>query len=261
MARSCAICGKVSMGGFNPQSSGMNRVRAHRRMKPNLQPLVIEVKGTPTKSLVCTRCRRTLLEVGQVTSEPSRRDGPRSIPDFPPTGRLGGRFVVPSPARGGPRPWSRSLVLCWRRAPRRATRRRLHRQAPRYRQRRAHCPRRRRLPHRRRPHRRQRSIAGRAHGHGRRLHPAGRARHSHGVGRRIGVGQFADGSVARVDTKTARSARRSPSERGEFGSLAVGDGAVWVTTFDEDKVSRIDPVTNKIGGGDLPSGPIPRGSP
>ena len=42
MARSCAICGKVSMGGFNPQSSGMNRVRAHRRYKPNLQPLVIE---------------------------------------------------------------------------------------------------------------------------------------------------------------------------------------------------------------------------
>ena len=42
MARSCAICGKVSMGGFNPQSSGMNRVRAHRRMQPNLQPLVID---------------------------------------------------------------------------------------------------------------------------------------------------------------------------------------------------------------------------
>ena len=60
MARSCAICGKVSMGGFNPQSSGMNRVRAHRRMKPNLQPLTIDVKGQPTKSLVCTRCRRTL---------------------------------------------------------------------------------------------------------------------------------------------------------------------------------------------------------
>jgi hypothetical protein len=36
MARSCAICGKVSMGGFNPQSSGMNRVRAHRRYQPNL---------------------------------------------------------------------------------------------------------------------------------------------------------------------------------------------------------------------------------
>ena len=62
MARSCAICGKTSMGGFNPQSSGMNRVRAHRRMKPNLQPLIVDVKGTATKSLVCTRCRRTLLK-------------------------------------------------------------------------------------------------------------------------------------------------------------------------------------------------------
>ena len=47
------------MGGFNPQSSGMNRVRAHRRMRPNLQPLVIDQKGVPTKALVCTRCRRT----------------------------------------------------------------------------------------------------------------------------------------------------------------------------------------------------------
>jgi ribosomal protein L28 len=59
MARSCAICGKASMGGFNPQSSGMNRVRAHRRYKPNLQPLVIDRKGTPVRALVCTRCRRT----------------------------------------------------------------------------------------------------------------------------------------------------------------------------------------------------------
>jgi len=63
MARSCAICGKTSMAGFNPQSVGMNRVRAHRRMQPNLQPLVIDnQKGVPTKSLVCTRCRRTLLK-------------------------------------------------------------------------------------------------------------------------------------------------------------------------------------------------------
>ena len=59
MARSCAICGKVSMGGFNPQSSGMNRVRAHRRYQPNLQPFVITTNGSPTKALVCTRCRRT----------------------------------------------------------------------------------------------------------------------------------------------------------------------------------------------------------
>jgi ribosomal protein L28 len=59
MARSCAICGKVSMGGFNPQSSGMNRVRAHRRYQPNLQALVIDRGGVPTKVLACTRCRRT----------------------------------------------------------------------------------------------------------------------------------------------------------------------------------------------------------
>jgi ribosomal protein L28 len=65
MARSCAICGKVSMGGFNPQSSGSNRVRAHRRMQPNLQPLVIEQRGTPTRALVCTRCRRTLLKASK----------------------------------------------------------------------------------------------------------------------------------------------------------------------------------------------------
>ncbi len=60
MARACAVCGKESMGGFNPQSSGMNRVRAHRRYQPNLQPLVIARRGVPQKQLVCTRCRRTL---------------------------------------------------------------------------------------------------------------------------------------------------------------------------------------------------------
>ena len=59
MARSCAICGKVSMGGFNPQSSGMNRVRAHRRYQPNLQPPLVTEKGVVTRQLVCTRCRRT----------------------------------------------------------------------------------------------------------------------------------------------------------------------------------------------------------
>lgn len=65
MARSCAICGKVSMGGFNPQSSGSNRVRAHRRMQPNLQPLIINVNGAPTRALVCTRCRRTQLKASR----------------------------------------------------------------------------------------------------------------------------------------------------------------------------------------------------
>jgi large subunit ribosomal protein L28 len=62
MARSCAICGKVSMGGFNPQSSGMNRVRAHRRYQPNLQPYTIRENGSERKALVCTRCRRTALK-------------------------------------------------------------------------------------------------------------------------------------------------------------------------------------------------------
>ncbi len=62
MARSCAVCGKVSMGGFNPQSSGMNRVRAHRRYQPNLQPYTVRTNGVETKSLVCTRCRRTALK-------------------------------------------------------------------------------------------------------------------------------------------------------------------------------------------------------
>jgi ribosomal protein L28 len=59
MARACAMCGKASMGGFNPQSSGMNRVRAHRRYQPNLQPLTVVTGGVATKQLVCTRCRRT----------------------------------------------------------------------------------------------------------------------------------------------------------------------------------------------------------
>lgn len=60
MARVCAICGKGSMGGFNPQSSGMNRVRAHRRYEPNLQRLRTEKNGTVRHELVCTRCRRSL---------------------------------------------------------------------------------------------------------------------------------------------------------------------------------------------------------
>ncbi|CAN5428194.1 hypothetical protein BH20CHL6_BH20CHL6_10520 [soil metagenome] len=48
------------MGGFNPQSSGMNRVRAHRRCQPNLQPMKLARNGTTTTALICTRCRRTL---------------------------------------------------------------------------------------------------------------------------------------------------------------------------------------------------------
>ncbi len=48
------------MGGFNPQSSGMNRVRAHRRYQPNLQLTLLAKGGGTEKVLACTRCRRTL---------------------------------------------------------------------------------------------------------------------------------------------------------------------------------------------------------
>lgn len=47
------------MGGFNAQSVGMNRVRAHRRYQPNLQPLRVTRGGAQVSVLVCTRCRRT----------------------------------------------------------------------------------------------------------------------------------------------------------------------------------------------------------
>jgi ribosomal protein L28 len=65
MARSCAICGKTSLGGFNPQSTGMNRVRAHRRYLPNLQTLAVTRDGVTKKVLVCSRCRRTLTKAAR----------------------------------------------------------------------------------------------------------------------------------------------------------------------------------------------------
>ena len=52
------------MGGFNPQSSGMNRVRAHRRYQPNLQPLRLPQNAGGPRVLVCNRCRRTLQKTG-----------------------------------------------------------------------------------------------------------------------------------------------------------------------------------------------------
>jgi virginiamycin B lyase len=57
--------------------------------------------------------------------------------------------------------------------------------------------------------------------------------------------RFVDGTVARIDPVT-KAVLKIPVGHGEFGSLAVGEGAVWVTTFDEDKVSRIDPATNRV---------------
>jgi ribosomal protein L28 len=76
MARSCAICGKTAIGGFNPQSSGMNRVRAHRRYQPNLQPYRMMQGGTMKNVLICSRCRRTLRKTpstGRASAPPLRK--------------------------------------------------------------------------------------------------------------------------------------------------------------------------------------------
>ena len=59
MARFCVLCGKDSISGFNPQSVGANRVRAHRRFRANLQPTMVVTRGTTKRVLVCTSCRRT----------------------------------------------------------------------------------------------------------------------------------------------------------------------------------------------------------
>ena len=70
--------------------------------------------------------------------------------------------------------------------------------------------------------------------------------------------RLADGSVVRVDTTTNSVVARIPVGSGEFGSLAVGEGAAWVTTFDKDTVSRIDPATNKVLAA-IPVGTNPEG--
>ena len=59
MARVCVLGGKESISGFNPQSVGMHRVRAHRRCRANLQPTMVLSGGTTKRVLVCTSCRRT----------------------------------------------------------------------------------------------------------------------------------------------------------------------------------------------------------
>ncbi len=68
-ARSAARC---RWAASIPQSSGMNRVRAHRRYQPNLQPFTIIQNGTSMKALVCTRCRRTSLKSPSSAPAPDR---------------------------------------------------------------------------------------------------------------------------------------------------------------------------------------------
>ncbi len=99
MARSCAICGKVSMGGFNPQSSGMNRVRAHRRMKPNLQPLVIDVKGTADQVARLHPLPAHAAEVGQVTRRRRSRRSNRQTDPTRPVAQATGSSCVPGLSR------------------------------------------------------------------------------------------------------------------------------------------------------------------
>jgi ribosomal protein L28 len=78
MARFCTLCGKDSIAGFNPQSVGMNRVRAHRRFRANLQPTVIAVGTTTKRVLVCTRCRRTASKGAYADRDPSGSPTPGS---------------------------------------------------------------------------------------------------------------------------------------------------------------------------------------
>jgi ribosomal protein L28 len=53
------------LDGFNAQSSGMNRVRAHRRFHVNLQQTTLDLNGKSVKATVCTRCQRTLSRADQ----------------------------------------------------------------------------------------------------------------------------------------------------------------------------------------------------
>ena len=63
MARTCDICGKKPITGWNPQSVGMNRKRALRRWLPNLQPMVVTTAGKTRKVQACSRCIRTAQKV------------------------------------------------------------------------------------------------------------------------------------------------------------------------------------------------------
>ena len=55
-----------------------------------------------------------------------------------------------------------------------------------------------------------------------------------------------DGSVSRIDPKTNKVvATIEVGVPGEGGDIAVGEGSVWVTSF-EFPLSRIDPAPNKV---------------
>jgi len=55
-----------------------------------------------------------------------------------------------------------------------------------------------------------------------------------------------DGSVIHIDLESGGLVSTIDVGAGEFGDIAAGDDAVWVTTFDENTVSRIDPTSDEI---------------
>jgi len=56
----------------------------------------------------------------------------------------------------------------------------------------------------------------------------------------------ADGHVTHIDPTTDKVIADIEVPASEFGSVAVGARAVWVTSFDHDALIRIDPATNKV---------------
>ena len=54
-----------------------------------------------------------------------------------------------------------------------------------------------------------------------------------------------EGAVTRIDPTTNKVAAEIDVTASEFGHIALGAGAVWVTSFDHDKLTRIDPKTNE----------------
>ena len=62
MSRVCSTCGRAPSFGNNRSHS---MIATKRRFNPNLQKVRIEVKGTPRREYVCTRC----LKAGKVTKK------------------------------------------------------------------------------------------------------------------------------------------------------------------------------------------------
>ena len=60
------------------------------------------------------------------------------------------------------------------------------------------------------------------------------------------MGSSAGRVVIHIDLESGQLVSTIDVGAGEFGDIAAGDDAVWVTTFDENTVSRIDPTSDEI---------------